>query len=214
MGCSEPVLLKLVSLIKLQNVLVEISQCTKKQQVLLSKTASSGAFGTKAPVLFAYYCCCFLFCIYIHKGMSSATSFIVITETRAMISVCTLSLLFAATFLAAPLVNQGEKMEVGWASVMFTSLCQPSLSTNSLKISYVFCSSSDNFSSELWSSPGRKELVGSSGEVKGQGIKSDFVFSSWYLVIERHYLNTVFSQLWLTFLPSLICIHWSYVYRN
>ncbi|XP_070797210.1 complement component receptor 1-like protein [Pituophis catenifer annectens] len=38
--------------------------------------------------------------------MSSAISFIVITETRAMISVCTLSLLFAATFLAAPLVNQ------------------------------------------------------------------------------------------------------------
>ncbi|XP_060545538.1 complement receptor type 1 [Pantherophis guttatus] len=38
--------------------------------------------------------------------MSSAISFIVITETRAMISVCTLSLSFAATFLAAPLVNQ------------------------------------------------------------------------------------------------------------
>lgn len=145
MGCSKLVLPKTgISLEKLEDVQDEILPLTKKHQVLLSKSGSSGAFGTKAPVLFAYYYCCFLFCIYIHKGMSSAAIFIVITETRAMISACTLSLLFAATFLAAPLENQGEKMDVGWASVMLTSLYQPSLSTNGLKISYVFCSSSDN----------------------------------------------------------------------
>uniref|UniRef100_A0A2D4H2F0 Uncharacterized protein n=1 Tax=Micrurus corallinus TaxID=54390 RepID=A0A2D4H2F0_MICCO len=112
MGCSEPLFLKLIKLIKLQDVQDEISQCTKKH-VLLSKSGSSGAFGMKAPLSFACYYCCFLFCIYIHKGMNSAASFIVITETGAMISACILNLLFAATFLAAPLVNQGEKMEVG-----------------------------------------------------------------------------------------------------
>uniref|UniRef100_A0A8C5ST82 Sushi domain-containing protein n=1 Tax=Laticauda laticaudata TaxID=8630 RepID=A0A8C5ST82_LATLA len=60
----------------------------------------------KAPLLFACYYCCFLFCIYIHKGMNSAASFIGITETGAMISACILNLLFAATFLAAPFMNQ------------------------------------------------------------------------------------------------------------
>lgn len=88
-----------------------------QQQVPLSKSGSSGAFCIKAPVLFVCQYCCFLFCIYIHRCMSSAASFMVITETGAMISACTLSLLSAAAFLAAALVNQGEKL---------TSLCQPS----------------------------------------------------------------------------------------